>query len=96
MKDTINSEAAKSILKYAVLPTSVIPDGIYTKPKTWGVYEIEPPTSDRSTRKFRIGNHPIRQRELENEFGTATPLALFPSRSLAEELERLLNGRKGK
>jgi hypothetical protein len=46
---------------------------------------------DGATRRFRFGNHPIRQRELESEFSDAGVVALFLERAFAEELACLLN-----
>lgn len=89
----LNSPAVQRLLALAVAESSVILDGSYTKPRTWGVYEIEPPANNRSTRRYRLGNHPVRQRELEQEFGVAKRLALFTSRTLAEQLQRQLNAR---
>jgi hypothetical protein len=88
----LNSPAVRALLEASVLETSVQRDGNYTRPRTWGVYEIQPPRGT-VTRHYRLGNHPVRQRELEAEFGIAKRVALFTSRSLAEQLERLLNGR---
>ncbi len=90
----LNTPAVQRLLALAVAESSVVIDGSLTKPRTWGVYEIEPPAGNRSTRRYRLGNHPVRQRELENEFGAAKRLALFTSRALAEQLERQLNARK--
>jgi len=42
-------------------------------------------------KRIRFGNHPVRQQELEGEFGAAGLVALFPERVLAEELASLLN-----
>jgi hypothetical protein len=83
----------RSLLSQQIDPSSTRPDGSYTSPRTWGVYEIEPPQDNMSTRRFRLGNHPVRQRELEAEFGKAWRIALFTSRGLALELERQLNER---
>jgi hypothetical protein len=48
-----------------------------------------------TTKRFRIGNHPVRQRELTDEFGGPAKLrALFRSRTLAVELAEQLNGSK--
>jgi len=90
----LNTPAARCLLEQAVTERDFVVEGSYTNPPTWGVYEIEPPENGRSTRRFRIGNHPNRQRELELEFGRASRIALFLSRHLAVDLERLLNGRK--
>ena len=89
----MNDPATQKLLSFAVSEASVRIDGQYTRPRTWGVYEIDPPSSGRATRRYRLGNHPVRQRELEAEFGSAKRLALFTSRTLAEQLERLLNAR---
>jgi hypothetical protein len=93
MTDALTTPAAQSLLQQAVTERDVVVEGFYTNPRTWGVYEIEPPGNGRSTRRFRIGNHPVRQQELEREFGQATPIALFQMRALAVALERLLNAR---
>lgn len=88
----LSTRAVIALLEASVLETSVQADGNYTRPRTWGVYEIQPPRG-KVARQYRLGNHPVRQRELEAEFGRVTRVALFSSRSLAEQLERLLNGR---
>lgn len=89
----LNEPAVKDLLSLAVEDGSLLGDGQYTRPRSWGVYEIEPPAHGRATRRYRIGNHPLRQRELEAEFGGTKRVALFTSRTLAERLERLLNKR---
>jgi hypothetical protein len=63
--------------------------GPLTKPRTWGVYEL--PDSRRRGRKFRFGNHPIRQQELQRAFGTARLVAIYGKRDLADALARELN-----
>jgi hypothetical protein len=90
-QDPLKSAQALEILKHAVRPGSLRIDGAYTSPRSWGVYEIEPPSGNRTTRRYRIGNHPVRQRELEVEFGSARQIAVFVSRGLADELQRILN-----
>lgn len=79
----------------AISASSVRLDGSYTLPRTWGVYEIDPPLVV-ATSRFRMGNYPVRQRELEREFERATLCALFPARSLAAELAALLNQKREK
>jgi hypothetical protein len=91
--NAIESVEAKLILKHSIAKDRITFAGNYTNPKTWGVYEINPPKSNLTTRRFRIGNHPIRQRELEIEFGAAACVAIFTARIYAEELGRLLNNR---
>lgn len=77
----------------SVAKASVLTNGSYTSPKTWGVYRIDPPRDAIPTKSYRIGNHPMRHRELEREFGRASVEALFKSRAQAEELAALLNAR---
>jgi len=85
------SARVKEVLAVSVPVSSVDAQGKYTKPRTWGVYEITPSHRDGETRRFRFGNHPIRQRELESEFRAAGIVALFHERALADELAHLLN-----
>ncbi len=47
----------------------------YTRPRTWGVYKII--SDDNTGKKFRYGNHPIRHKELEGEFGSIKLTALY-------------------
>lgn len=86
MTGTIDSFQAK-----AVSPNSVSPDGPLTLPRTWGVYDIEPSDREHSTRRYRFGNHPVRQHELEREFGKVVLVALFLERTLATKLASALN-----
>jgi hypothetical protein len=80
-----------ALLDQAVSASSLRIIGSYTSPHSWGVYRIDPPAPS-ATRRFRKGNHPVRQRELEQEFGSpAKVIALFTQESLATELARLLN-----
>ena len=83
-------ERVDALLAKGVEASALAADGSYTKPRSWGVYEITPPKLT-ATRPYRLGNHPVRQRELEQEFGKAKVVSLFTSRALAEELAKLLN-----
>lgn len=85
------SARVNELLAVSVPVSSVAAQGKYTTPRTWGVYEITPSRDGGATRRFRFGNHPIRQRELESEFSNAGIVALFYERAFAEELARLLN-----
>ena len=76
----------------AVLPNEVRPDGALTLPRSYGVYEI--PAAASSTRRFRLGNHPVRQAELHREFGNCKLLYLFLQRSDAVQMASQLNGRE--
>ena len=86
-----HTPAVEDLLAKAVAPSSLSLDGSYTRPRSWGVYEIAPPESERATRRFRLGNHPIRERELLTEFGSVRVIAIYTSRTLAESLASLLN-----
>ncbi|MBX3628106.1 MAG: hypothetical protein KF892_24060 [Rhizobacter sp.] len=85
-----SQERVDALLAKGVQASALAADGSYTKPRSWGVYEIAPPKRT-ATRLYRLGNHPVRQRELEQEFGKAKVVSLFTSRTLAEELAKLLN-----
>ena len=80
----------EELLSQAVAQSSVTTAGNYTTPATWGVYKILLPSAS-STRRYRMGNHPVRYHELAREFGTASTLAIFTTRSLAVELCALYN-----
>jgi hypothetical protein len=80
------------ILTRAVSPSHVrMNDGGLTSPRSYGVYHI--PSSADSTRSFRFGNHPVRQRELERDFGSCKLEYLFLDRADAEAVARALAGR---
>ncbi len=81
----------QEILQKSLPQMLVEPCGKFTEPRTWGVYKISEHRSTASTRRYRFGNHPIRQHELTNEFSTTELLALFRDRADAIELARLLN-----
>lgn len=89
--DIPTSTRVKELLAVSIPVPSASVQGKYTTPRTWGVYEIAPSRDRGATRRFRFGNHPIRQRELELEFSDAGIVALFHERAFAEELARLLN-----
>lgn len=69
----------------AVPPQSLQFRGRYTSPRTWGVY--------RCGSAFHSGNHPVRQKELGREFRAVELLLLFSTKTEANEVKRLLNGR---
>ena len=75
----------------AISPAQVSPDGIYTRPRSYGVYEL--PSGSGITRRYRYGNHPVRQVELEREFGSCKLLYLFFQRSDAVQMASILNER---
>jgi len=84
----------KSFEKRAIDPQAVERDGRYTKPRTWGVYEVKmPKQAGEHTFVYYAGNHPVRQYELQREYGAAELVLLFPSKTDADELKLLLNKR---
>ncbi len=79
---------SKSIVLDAIPP--IHPDQPnYTSPRTYGVYEIV--VRGLNTKRYRYGNHPIRQTELIREHGSVRCLALYFDRSLAKQLATALN-----
>ena len=78
------------IIKRAISPSSVRSDGYLTHPRSYGVYRI--PSSAGSTRSFRFGNHPVRMRELEAEFGSCKLEHLFSTREDARVVALALSG----
>ncbi len=87
MKDSIVDLVCR-----AISPGQVQSDGPLTMPRSYGLYSI--PTTLGATRKYRFGNHPVRMRELEHEFGSCKMEHLFLCRMDAKALAALLNGSK--
>ena len=86
----MSQERVRELLAKAVEPSTLHPAGLYTRPASWGVYKLL--LSERATtRRYRYGNHPVRQLELRREFGSAKAVAHYTSRALAVELAALLN-----
>jgi hypothetical protein len=83
--------AIDHITARAISPSSVRPDGWLTSPRSYGVYRI--PSSAASTRSYRFGNHPVRLKELEREFGSCKLEYLFTDRDDAEAVAKALAGR---
>lgn len=81
----------EELLTHSIPITSVRTNGKVTSPPSWGVYELERSNTALPSRRFRFGNHPIRQYELIAEYNSAKLLALFPERRIALELARALN-----
>lgn len=86
-------QRVSELLSLAVQQSMLRIAGAYTNPRSWGVYEVDP-AQPVATKRFRIGNHPVRQHELEREFGTVRRIALFTSRTLAEQLSAILNTKR--
>lgn len=85
MKTVIESLASR-----AISPRDVRPNGPLTEPRSFGVYKL--PASVSGTRRFRLGNHPVRYQELEREFGSCKLLYLFKERTDAVSMASALNG----
>lgn len=83
------SPTAYALMERAIDPSSLQPDRHLTLPRSFGVYEV--PTSAKSTRRYRLGNHPVRQRELQQDFGRCAVLAVFLDRKDAVALAGELN-----
>ena len=86
----MRSAGESDLLAKAISPSQVRSDGSLTIPRTFGVYRLT--GSRREGRWYRLGNHPVRQQELINQYGGAELVALFLERPLAEALAGLLNG----
>lgn len=82
----------RDLISRAVPPGNVRPDGNLTVPRSFGVYEL--PTKSGYTRRYRLGNHPVRQTELHREFGSCRLLYLFLQRQDAVQMASLLNARE--
>lgn len=86
-------KAVADILQRAVSGASVRPDGRgYTVPRSWGVYRL--PADAGATRRLRFGNHPVRQVELEREFGSCRLEYLFLARTDAKAVAAALNAER--
>ena len=84
----------ENLAVHAISPRDVNPDGSLTVPRSFGVYEL--PSSASGTRRFRLGNYPVRLHELEREFGSCKLLYLFRQRPDAVAMASALNGREPK
>ena len=78
-----------SIVQRQIQLTHVREDGPLTQPRSYGVYQL--PASAKGTRRFRFGNHLVRMRELQREFGRCERKHLFLSRADALEVARWLS-----
>ncbi len=61
--------------------------GNYTEPRSWGVYRVQ---HERGSPTYHLGNHPVRQRELERKYGRAELVELHLDRASALEHKRSL------
>ncbi|MFT3757099.1 MAG: hypothetical protein QM769_14385 [Pseudoxanthomonas sp.] len=88
-REVVTAEEAAVISNRAISENDVLPDGWLTAPRSYGVYAL--PVSATDTRRYRIGNHPVRQRELEQEFGSCELVFLFLHRVDAVAMAAALN-----
>lgn len=77
------------LMERAVSSQRLRTDGIYTSPRSFGVYKLT--GRGNVGKKYRIGNHPVRERELVRDYGQCEVVALFLDRDDAVELARHLN-----
>ena len=84
------ANSIEDVLKRAINPQSVRADGAFTLPRSYGVYAL--PASATVTRLHRYGNHPVRMRELESEFGNCKLEYLFTDRGDAMLVATTLSG----
>jgi hypothetical protein len=82
----------KSLIAKSIEPSSVRPDGRYTNPRTWGVYQVVRIIEGNRGKEFHFGNHPVRQQELIRQYGDAQLVRLYEARIDAKEVAYLLNG----
>ncbi len=59
----------------------------YTTPRSYGVYEIPLTTNGK---RYRFGNHPVRENELIREFESVKRIGLFLNRDDAKALASYL------
>jgi len=64
-------------------------DGRLTLPKSYGVYQIL--NTANAGKAFRYGNHPVRQSEIQREFGDCYLVYLFLEREHAFRMQKILN-----
>lgn len=85
--------ALEDLIQRAVEPSRVHVDGTLSSPPSFGVYLVVDPET--GAERYRFGAHPVRQQELEDQFGGCDLEYLFLSRSDAAALTSALNKRNG-
>ena len=83
----------EELIQRAIDPASVRIEGTLTNPPSFGVYLVI--DADTGEERYRFGSHPVRQQELEDDFGGCDLQYLFLSRSDAAALTSALNKRNG-
>jgi hypothetical protein len=89
LRRNLMEDSIDHVLARAIPPVAVREQGPLTEPRSYGVYALDARRSE--GRSFRFGNHPVRMRELETEFGSCRLLHLFLFREDAERLCAHLN-----
>jgi hypothetical protein len=84
------TDSIDDVLKRAISPRSVTEHGTLTQPRSYGVYAL--PHTAGATKRHRFGNHPVRMRELESEFGSCKLEYLFADRRDAMLVATTLSG----
>jgi hypothetical protein len=82
----MEEDRIKKLLSKAVSFDSVKIVGRYTKPPTYGVYDVEG-----EGHRYRFGNHPVRKDELNRLHSNVSVIAIFKERDDAKKLASLLN-----
>jgi hypothetical protein len=82
-------QATQALEQKAISCNDIAYEGRLTFPKSYGVYQIL--NTANVDKVFRYGNHPVRQFELQREFGDCRLVYLFLEREYAFRMQKLLN-----
>ena len=85
-------DSVQAIIRRAINLSSVQITGRLTHPRSYGVYML--PANCGNIQRYRFGNHPVREQELEREFEHCTLKHLFLSRADARAIASKLNKHK--
>lgn len=86
------ADMLEDLMRHAVSEATLVADGILTRPRSYGVYDIG--LGHGGTKRYRFGNHPIRGTELRAEFGQARVVAIFLERQHARAVANIRNGNR--
>ena len=78
-----------SLMEKAVSAHKLESHGVYSLPRSFGVYRIT--AYGNVGKRHRFGNHAVREQELHREFGPCDVVAIFLDRGDAEALAKHLN-----
>jgi hypothetical protein len=82
-------QSIQALEQNAISRNDIKYDGRLTLPKSYGVYRIL--NTVNAGKAFRYGNHPVRQSELQREFGDCCLVYLFLEREYAFKMQKILN-----